>query len=196
MKRKAALKEEIKPDFSPLLIGVGILFLLLGGNIIYFFNINTRLVQIVEKFPPYCFEVKGEVSNPGIYFFPSPLCAGEILAIADNGQRTKFLIDPAVTLSSGSSLWAKETSRGMEVKFASIEARNKIILGIPLNLNTATAEEFSAIPGIGLSIGEKIVAFRDIYGNFSNLEELKAIKGIGEKKFKRIKKYIMVNSET
>lgn len=62
----------------------------------------------------------------------------------------------------------------------------------PLDLNSVSFQELIQIPGIGPVIAEQIIQYRYEKGKFNNLEELKQIKGIGEKKFKLIKGYFKI----
>lgn len=48
-----------------------------------------------------------------------------------------------------------------------------------INLNTATAEQLSTLSGVGKAKAEAIVHYRDTHGKFTNLDELKQVKGIG-----------------
>ncbi len=59
-----------------------------------------------------------------------------------------------------------------------------------LNLNTATLEQLKALPGIGEATAKKILELRDSKGGFKSLEELKEVKGIGDKKFEVLKNYL------
>ena len=53
---------------------------------------------------------------------------------------------------------------------------------LALNLNTATARELEALPGIGPSLARKIIEFREKKGGFKRIEELLAVPGISEKR--------------
>jgi len=71
-------------------------------------------------------------------------------------------------------------------------ADEKILYDLPLDINKATPEELMKISGIGPTLSTAIVAYRDKNGPFSHIEELTQIKGIGERKFRKIKKYVAV----
>ncbi len=50
-----------------------------------------------------------------------------------------------------------------------------------LDINTATAEEFVKVKGIGAKKAERIIAYRDEHGKFQSVDELKNVKGIGKR---------------
>jgi len=60
-----------------------------------------------------------------------------------------------------------------------------------VNINTASIEELSALPGIGKSTAEKIVEHRKGQ-KFKKISDLMDVKGIGEKKFEKIKSELSV----
>lgn len=56
-----------------------------------------------------------------------------------------------------------------------------------ININTADAAKLESLPGIGPVLAGDIVAYREAHGGFNYIEELKKVKGIGDKKFEEIK---------
>ena len=64
--------------------------------------------------------------------------------------------------------------------------------GFPIDINTATAEELTALPGIGDVLAGRIVSYREQYGFFLSTEELMDVAGISEKKYEAIKEYIAI----
>lgn len=62
----------------------------------------------------------------------------------------------------------------------------------PVNINTASAEELAALPGIGETLAGRIVAYRTEHGTFSSTEEIQKVSGIGEKIFAEIADRITV----
>lgn len=61
-----------------------------------------------------------------------------------------------------------------------------------IDLNTATLCELDSLPGIGQSMAERILQFRRKNGPFKRVEDLMNVRGIGERKFLRIRDRIRV----
>lgn len=80
---------------------------------------------------------------------------------------------------SSVSLSAQDTGAGK----ASVEK---------INLNTATAEQLQSLPGIGPAAAKNILEYRAKAGKFKRIEEIINVKGIGEKKFLKIKDRLTV----
>ena len=51
---------------------------------------------------------------------------------------------------------------------------------LPVNINTATAEELDVLPGIGPALAGRIIAYREEHGPFTAAEDLLAVSGIGD----------------
>ena len=61
-----------------------------------------------------------------------------------------------------------------------------------VNINKASIEELTALPGIGEAKAESILAYRLDKGSFESIEELKEVKGIGDALFQKIKEKVSV----
>jgi competence protein ComEA len=62
----------------------------------------------------------------------------------------------------------------------------------PLNLNTATQSEVESLPGIGPVLGAAILRERDQRGGFRSVDELRSVRGIGEKRFDDLRDLVTV----
>ena len=60
-----------------------------------------------------------------------------------------------------------------------------------VNINTASIEELSTLPGIGQGTAEKIIKYRSEH-TFKTTTELMKVKGIGEKKYEKIKSKLSI----
>lgn len=59
-----------------------------------------------------------------------------------------------------------------------------------INVNTASKEELISLPGIGETIAQRIIEYRQTHGPFHRPEDLLAVKGIGPKKLDQIRDLI------
>jgi len=63
-----------------------------------------------------------------------------------------------------------------------------------MNVNTATWSELLQIPGITETVAWNIVKHRELNGDYSSVDQLSNIKGIGKKSLEKIKSYVALNS--
>jgi len=78
--------------------------------------------------------------------------------------------------------------------FALVAAVSGSAFAEKVNLNTANAETIQYIPGIGLSKAAQIVQQREKLGKFSNMDEVDAVPGIGERTMIDVRKYGSLDS--
>lgn len=61
-----------------------------------------------------------------------------------------------------------------------------------VNLNTANLDQLQTLPGVGPAVAKRILDHRTKTGKFTKIEEILNVKGIGEKKFQKMKDRLAV----
>jgi competence protein ComEA len=92
--------------------------------------------------------------------------------------------------------WNRIVAVGLAVVFAVVTAGGTALAAAKaaptskVNVNTATAEQFAALPGVGLKLGARIVEYRQKAGSFKSVQELMNVRGIGEKNFTKLQPHL------
>lgn len=63
-----------------------------------------------------------------------------------------------------------------------------------VDLNHATASDLEALPGIGPKLAQRVIDHRVTKGPFTKVEDLRQVKGIGRKKFDRLRPHVLVTN--
>jgi len=63
---------------------------------------------------------------------------------------------------------------------------------VVIDLNNATSAQLETLPGIGPTLAGAIIAERDRRGGFRSINELREVRGIGEKRFAELRDHVMV----
>jgi competence protein ComEA len=71
-----------------------------------------------------------------------------------------------------------------------------LLVAALLNLNAATIEELDRLPGVGPVLAKRIVDFRNSKGGFRRVEELLAVPGISERKWRVLRELVTVESDS
>jgi competence protein ComEA len=110
----------------------------------------------------------------------------------------------AASITDGAMLWVpalgEDTPPGSvtvgadAAPAAPLDARQSSVPGAPaaVNVNTATAVELEALPGIGPSLAARIVAYRETQGPFGTAEQLLQVPGIGPRTLERFADLVRV----
>jgi len=61
-----------------------------------------------------------------------------------------------------------------------------------VNINTASVEQLTTLPGVGPKLAARIVEYRQKSGSFRSPQELMNVKGVGEKNFAKIEAWLTV----
>lgn len=137
-------------------------------------------------------DVKGAVQQEGLYELPAGSrindaieAAGGFLPEADSRS-----INLAVIVLDESSVYVPKQGEENLAQTAAA-AVGSAEPGL-INLNSATEDELTELPGIGPAKAAAIVAHRTDNGPFKSTEQLMDVTGIGEKSFEQLKELVRV----
>ena len=129
-------------------------------------------------------DVAGAVARPGVYHLAAGTRIADAVAIA-GGATAKAdvtLVNLAAPLADGEQVLVPERGAAAAVQGAAAPSATA-----PLDLNTASAEQLDALPGIGPTTAQKIIAYRQTNGPFRSVDDLEAVPGIGPSKVAQLK---------
>jgi competence protein ComEA len=143
-------------------------------------------------------QVSGEVRKPGIYVFDSPVTVSETVAGA-GGLHSQLNPDAEwtrVKVGHARRVHITAAKDGCaRLRLGWMDASSRLAMGVPIDLNQASAAELAQVPGITQTLAERIVAQRNRLGGFSRLEDLRAVKGIGPVTLKRLRPSLTVETK-
>lgn len=82
----------------------------------------------------------------------------------------------------------------IKIKISRMAANKLLVFSIPLDLNRVSFEDLCLVPEINESLAREILTYREKRKGFRSVEELKNVKGIGEKKCQSLKTFFVVNN--
>lgn len=135
-------------------------------------SINVRAENLNEE-KYISVEIQGEVEKPGIYKMKLGSTMDDLFKESipkENADISQYSLQNV--LYNSEVIVVKEYDQKL------------------ISINTATLQELISLPGIGETIGKRIIEYRDKYGSFNTLEDLMNVSGIGNVKFNKLKEYI------
>jgi competence protein ComEA len=72
-----------------------------------------------------------------------------------------------------------------------LSAAERLAVGLPIDVNAASAEELAAVPGIGARLAAEVVAERTARGPWSSVDGLLRVRGIGPARLERARPYLV-----
>ena len=153
--------------------------------------------------------VSGAVAKPGLYEIPAGSRATAAIAAAggmtleanpDKVNLAKLLKDgmqvnvprlseQTAPVNAGAAAEAAGANTLVSVKTAAESGRGTAKAGGKVHLNTATAAELTALPGVGDITAQRILEYRAAHG-FTSIEDVMKVKGIGKAKFSKMQPYL------
>ena len=132
--------------------------------------------------------IAGEVNTPGVFELDEDSRVED--AIASAGGLTNLAniknINLALIIEDGEKIYIPNINDNDIIDYSAQESPKSS----KVNINKADVSELQNLPGVGVSLAEKIFNYRKENGNFKKIEDLKNVNGIGEKKFEALKEYI------
>ncbi|MBO1197985.1 helix-hairpin-helix domain-containing protein [Staphylococcus simiae] len=133
-------------------------------------------------------DIKGEVKHPKVYKMTTSDRVSDVLKQAElttdadtsNINLSEKLVDQKMIVIP---------KKGQNSNLVVNQASNNNNLKEKVNLNLATEDSFKQIPGIGQTKAKAIIEFRTQHGSFNNIEQLRDIKGFGNKTYDKLKEY-------
>ena len=137
-------------------------------------------------------DIKGEVKKPGVYQMKA-------------GDRVKDAIDAAGGLTAEADSQKVNLAQRVEDQMVIVvpkvgEEAEAIPAGVTsketskegkVNINTATVEELKTLKGVGEKKAEAIIEYRKKNGSFKTKEDLMKVRGIGKKLFESFEERIV-----
>ena len=176
----------------------------INGNNKYNQNaINENASNVFqEETEKIAIHVTGEVKKEGLIYLPLGSRVAD--AIKEAGGETKNAdlsqINLAYQLQDGQKLYIPNKNEIISEYIISAtgntesegSSSNNLKGENKVNINTATQNELDQLPGIGPSIAQRIIDYREENGNFQKIEDVQNVKGIGDAKYEEIKDSITV----
>ena len=130
--------------------------------------------------------VAGAVRRPGLFRVPAGSRVAAALARAGGpGRKADLtLVNLAARVQDGQQVVVPTAGAAPP---AGIGASGAGVTGAKPSLATATVEQLEELDGIGPTLAERIVEYRDAHGGFRSLGELRDVEGIGEKRFESLR---------
>lgn len=151
------------------------------------FNNNVALVSDVAE-GTISASISGEVNAKSTYLVDSNITLGELIDLAKGvtSNADELAYDTDYIVEDGDSFYIAPKYNNSDV--CSLDEIVKV------NINDDDSETLQTISGIGSTIANSIVSYRENNGPFRRIEELKDVTGIGNATFEKIKDYVRLRS--
>src|SRR3954452_226700 len=132
-------------------------------------------------------DVAGEVRRPGLYRVARGARVAAAVGLAGGFTRRADAtqVNLAAPLQDGQQVIVPPGGAGGAV--AAGGGQGLAAGKRPVSLATATAEDLDSLDGIGPTLAQRIVEYRQQHGGFHSLDELRQVDGIGDKRFQQLK---------
>ena len=170
-----------------------LLFLSIIPFIVFFNNLffNAKIPILINQYKDsITVAVQSNDAGESIYFTEPATSANKLLELSGFDRRSS----PDFMLENGMKLIIPP-DKAEKISKTRIDNARRMMLGMPIDLNTATADDLLLIPGIGEKTAQNILTLRNRKVRFRNIEEIMEIDGIKEKKLAKLKQYLYLHKK-
>lgn len=139
-------------------------------------------------------DISGEINKPGVYKLRPGTRVYELIEQAGglSEMANADVINRASTVSDGQKIVIpSKATIGQDMNQSGDADCSSNASGL-VNINQADQKQLESIAGIGPSMAKRIIEYRNSNGFFGSIDELMNVKGIGAKKFDKIKTYVTI----
>jgi len=137
--------------------------------------------------------VSGDVRHAGMYPISANTMTIDVIKMAEPilpAWAGSSGLDASAPLTTGMALHVTARPNGtLQVVISQMAVNERLVMGIPLDINSMSESDFDKVPGIGPMMARKIVAYRQKSGGKMTVADLLLIEGIGDKKYNHLLKY-------
>ena len=143
--------------------------------------------------------IAGDVPHPGIYRLDAPGTVEELIrqtapSLVQIRTGDRLLATP---LADGDVVTVTmNRENGATLARTTMPARERLVLGIPLNPAHMTAADWEALPGIGPALTERIMTYGRQSGGIHTLDDLRRVDGIGDQTIEKLRPLFTCNNGT
>jgi len=152
------------------------------------------VVESKPKSSEFVIYISGAVNKPGVFKDPAGSRAFEAIEIAGGlaPDANSGKINLAQVMKDGMHIHVPSTVVTTTAGKVPPNSSAPVQSGDKISINSASKADFDKLPGIGPTLADRIIEYRQANGAFSDIAELKKVPGIGESKFNKLKDQITI----
>lgn len=165
-------------------------------------NESLQDITISEEIEKIKIHIIGEVKNPGIYELEAGSRIQDAIIVAGGETENAALdeVNLAYEIEDGQKICIPSIFQEVNAYIYNDSGTNVIVNNendvrgnsVKVDINKASSEDLQQIKGVGPALAEKIISYREQNGKFKNIEELKNVSGIGDKKYETLLEYVTI----
>ena len=192
------------------IIFLSLLFVILLVYPFYFF----KKAPAANKSNKITCEVSGAVKKPGVFNLDNQSRVADALKLAggltgdadqdflasmlnqarlvEDGEKIFIPKKQIATAQNTGTATTQTTTSSDSQTTQSSASSGQVAAGAIVNINSGSLSELDSLPGIGPAYAQRIIDYRTQNGNFTSIDQIQEIKGIGPKTFEKLKDLITI----